>query len=283
MSRRRPDSTGRSWTPAGDSSQASSPPRLKAPGDEWSVWTPTSPASTATPAARSAQGHARTPSCAPTAASRTPTAMEHATSPPGPGWALVKPPRLEKLPASVGGAVTSGLLLVGAGGGQGGPEGGREQGRVGADPDEAPALGAGAAGDGAVAGEQAAGLAVAGGGGPDRLQRLQVGRRGDVAPDAEGVAEVAGADEQHVDAVDGGDGVGLGDGGGRLDLDHAQHLALAAVQPARVEAEAAGPVVGGAAAVAPRLVAQVPHGLGGLGGRAPPGEDRRGPRPDGAP
>src|SRR4029450_8672804 len=195
MSRRRPDSTGRSWTPAGDSSQASSPPRLKAPGDEWSVWTPTSPASTATPAARSAQGHARTPSCAPTAASRTPTAMEHATSPPGPGWALVKPPRLEKLPASVGGAVTSGLLLVGAGGGQGGPEGGREQGRVGADPDEPPALAAArggaaggragpgggreqgrvgadpddppalaaqAAGDGAVAGEQAAGLAVAG-------------------------------------------------------------------------------------------------------------------------
>jgi NAD(P)-dependent dehydrogenase (short-subunit alcohol dehydrogenase family) len=31
----------------------------------------------------------------------------HATSQPGPGWALVKPPRLEKLPASAGRAVTN--------------------------------------------------------------------------------------------------------------------------------------------------------------------------------
>jgi hypothetical protein len=53
---------------------------------------------------------------------------------------------------------------------------------------------------------------VAGGGRLDRLQRLQVDRGGDVAGDAEVVAEVAGADEQHVDAVDGGDGVGLGHG-----------------------------------------------------------------------
>src|SRR4029450_5437500 len=50
----------------------------------------------------------------------------HATSQPGPGWALVKPPRLEQLPASAGrgvtnlqGAVARGRHLGGAGGGQG--------------------------------------------------------------------------------------------------------------------------------------------------------------------
>ena len=158
------------------------------------------------------------------------------------------------------------------GGGQGGAKGGREQGRVGADADEAPALLAEAAGGGAVAGQQAAGLAVAGGGGPDRVQRLQVARGGDVAGDAQVVAEVAGPDEQHVHAVDGGDGVGLGHGRGRLDLDHADHLAVGAVQRARVEAEAAGPVVGGHAAVAPGRVAKVPHGLGHLLFRSQPGQ-----------
>src|SRR4029450_8526096 len=116
------------------------------------------------------------------------------------------PDEAPALPAQAagGGAVTgeqAGGLAVGGAGGAGAP--GRYS---GPDPDEAPALPAQAAGGGAVTGEQAAGLAVAGGGRPDRLQRLQVGRRRDIAGDAEVVAEVAGADEQHVDAVDGGDG-----------------------------------------------------------------------------
>src|SRR5580765_5285595 len=42
----------------------------------------------------------------------TPTLTGHATSPPGPGWALVKPQRLEKpMPSSIG-TFTSGSLLV---------------------------------------------------------------------------------------------------------------------------------------------------------------------------
>jgi putative transposase len=74
--------------------------RLRAPGGEWSAWTPATPASTATPAAPVAPGHGRTPSSAPTAVCRTPTSTGHATSQPGPGWALVRRSSPEKLSAS---------------------------------------------------------------------------------------------------------------------------------------------------------------------------------------
>ena len=114
-----------------------------------------------------------------------------------------------------------------------------------------------------------------GGGGADRLQRLQVGRGGDVAGDAEVVAEVAGPTNStstpSMAAM-----ASAWAGRGRLDLNHAQHLAVGAVKRARVEAEAAGPVVGGDAAVAPRLVARVPHGRGDRGGQAQPGQHHPG-------
>jgi hypothetical protein len=54
---------------------------------------------------------------APSMAIWTPTSMGPAISQPGPGWALVKPPRLEKLPAPVGRAVTALGSSVGGSGG----------------------------------------------------------------------------------------------------------------------------------------------------------------------
>ena len=99
--------TGRSLMPAGFSSRASLSPRLKALDGESSSCIPPPPQSTATPAAPDAAGPGRTPSSVPSTANWTPTSTGPATSPPGPGWALVKPPRLEKLPASVDRTVTT--------------------------------------------------------------------------------------------------------------------------------------------------------------------------------
>ena len=44
------------------------------------------------------------------------------------------------------------------------------------------------------------------------------------------MAEVAGTDEQHVDTVEGSDGVGIGDRRRGLDLDHAERLVVGSVQ-----------------------------------------------------
>jgi IS605 OrfB family transposase len=67
---------------------------------------PSSTSLPATPVAPAARGHGRTPLSAPTAARRTPTSTGRATSPPGPGWALVRRSSLEKLSAPAGRAVT---------------------------------------------------------------------------------------------------------------------------------------------------------------------------------
>jgi len=90
----------------------------------------------------------------------------------------------------------------------------------------------------------------------DPVQGRPVGRRGQVAGYPEIVAEVARSDEQHVHPVDRGDLVGLLDGAGGLDLDHAEDVGP--VERADVQAEPAGAVVGGDAAVAVRRVPQVP-------------------------
>ena len=71
------------------------------------------------------------------------------------------------------------------------------------------------------------------------------------------MAEVTGADEQHVDAVEGGDGVRVGDRGRGLDLHHAERLVVGAVQRCGIEAELAGAVVGGDSTVTGRRVAQM--------------------------
>ena len=100
----------------------------------------------------------------------------------------------------------------------------------------------------------------------------------EVAGDAEVVAEVAGADEQHVHPVEPGDLLRVADRGRRLDLDHAENLGVGAVQGARVQAEPAGPVVGGHAPVPGWRVAQVPDRLGDLVRGVEAGQhDARGP------
>ena len=91
---RRLDSTGGSSMQAGDNSRGSLPPRLKAPDGEWfscsgRTWIDCHACGPG------ASDPVRTPSCARTMASWTPISTERATSPPGPGWALVKPSRLE--------------------------------------------------------------------------------------------------------------------------------------------------------------------------------------------
>src|SRR5512133_11203 len=153
-----------------------------------------------------------------------------------------------------------------AGPGQLGGDGGGQQGGVGADGHEPPAFGVAGGRGRAVADQQPAGLAVAVGGVADPLERGQVDGRAQVEGDAEVEAQVLGADEQDVDPVDGGDLLDLLDGGRRLDLDHPQDLVAGPGQGGRVEGEAAGPVVGGHAAVAFGGVAQVPDRLGDLGG-----------------
>ena len=106
-----------------------------------------------------------------------------------------------------------------------------------------------------------------------RSSASTVDRRGELAGHAEVVAEVAGADEQHVDPVDGGDlRRPASTAARRLDLDHAEDLVARAVQGARVEPEPAGPVVGGHAPVPGGRVAQVPDRFGDLGRRVEAGQ-----------
>ena len=131
---------------------------------------------------------------------------------------------------------------------------------------------------GPVPDEHPGGLPVASRRGQDGVQGLHVGRCGDVAGYAEVVAQVAGADEQHVDPVDGGDVVGGGDRGRGLDLHHAQRLVVSPVQRLGVEPEAAGPVVGGDPAIAGRRVAQMgQRGLHLCGAVQPGQHDASGP------
>ena len=98
----------------------------------------------------------------------------------------------------------------------------------------------------------------------------KAGRR-DVARHPEVVAEVAGTDEEHVDAVDRGDLVDRATAGSGLDLHDDEHLVVGPVQRAGVEPEPAGPVVGGHAAVPVRRVAQVASAPRGPGRRCPSG------------
>ena len=65
------------------------------------------------------------------------------------------------------------------------------------------------------------GLAVALAGRDDGPQRVQVGRLVEAAGDAEPVRQVGRADEQHVDLLERGDLVRVGDRARRLDLDDA--------------------------------------------------------------
>ena len=94
-------------------------------------------------------------------------------------------------------------------------------------------------------------------GGQHGLQCLDEGRGGDVPGDTEVVAEVPGADEQHVDTVDGGDLVDGRHRGGGLDLGDDEDLVVGPVQGAGIEPEPAGPVVGGHPAVPVRREPQV--------------------------
>jgi len=153
-----------------------------------------------------------------------------------------------------------------------GGQGRGEQGGVGADGHEGPAFGPPGGRGGAVGHEQPARLAVPPGRLPDQAESVDVGGRPGVARHAEVVAEVARADEQHVHPLQGGDRPDLLDGPARLDLHDGQDLVAGPVEGARVEPEAAGPVVGGHAPVAVGRVAQVPQGLGHLGGRLHAGQ-----------
>ena len=85
------------------------------------------------------------------------------------------------------------------------------------------------------------------------------------------MAEVAGADEQDVDAVDGGDLLDGVQGGQGLDLDDAEDVVVGPVEGAGVEAVPAHPVVGRDSPVPGRRVAQVPDAGGGLRRRCRPG------------
>ena len=75
---------------------------------------------------------------------------------------------------------------------------------------------------GRVAQQDAGRLAGAVGGRDDALERVEVARIVEPARDAEAVRQVGRADEQDVDAVDGGDLGGLVDRARRLDLDDAE-------------------------------------------------------------
>ncbi len=125
---------------------------------------------------------------------------------------------------------------------------------------------------GAVGDQQPAGLAVPlGCRRSTRSSAATIGRRPEVAGNTEVVAQVPGADEQHVHSVDCGDLLDLLDGLHGLDLHDAEHLAVGPVEGAGIQTETAGPVGCGDTSVAMRREAQVAQRLLDLGRGVHPG------------
>src|SRR6476620_2459810 len=140
-------------------------------------------------------------------------------------------------------------LCDGAGRGECGPGRSGEQGGIGTDRHERPALFDALGGADAVVDQEPTGLAVAPACGEHGVQSLSEGRGRGVAGNTEVVAEIPGADEQHVDTVDGRDLVDGRYGRSGFDLGDDQDLLVRSVKSGGVETEAAGPVVGRDAAV----------------------------------
>ncbi len=128
---------------------------------------------------------------------------------------------------------------------------------------------------GAVVDEDARGLAVGRAGADDRPDRVEISRIVEPARHAQRVRQVRGPDEQHVRPGQRGDRLGVGDGRGVLDLEHAEDHVIerADVRVAHL-AEALPSAAERDAALALRRESHPAEGLPDVGGRLHPRHDQ---------